>query len=90
MVSGLHWLDFSCAGKGIGLRALCRHLGIAPEQSAALGDNFNDIEMLEAAGFPYIMETAPSELLDKFPRHIHDAHEMIRELISYEEKNRPD
>lgn len=52
-----------------GCRALCRALGIGPEQVLAVGDNYNDVPMLELAGEPWIMEGADPELLRRFPRH---------------------
>lgn len=36
--------------KGVGLLKLAELLGIKPEETMAIGDNLNDIEMLEAAG----------------------------------------
>ena len=35
-----------------GLKILCNHLQIPMEAVIALGDNSNDVEMLQAAGFP--------------------------------------
>ena len=40
------------ANKGEGLRILCNHLQIPMEAVIAVGDNSNDVEMLQAAGFP--------------------------------------
>ena len=66
-VAGEKWLDFTAADKGKGVRALCRALGIGPEQVLAVGDNYNDVPMLELAGEPWIMEGADPELLRRFP-----------------------
>jgi hypothetical protein len=38
------------AGKGRALEAVAKHYGIAPELTLAIGDNFNDVSMLRAAG----------------------------------------
>jgi Cof subfamily protein (haloacid dehalogenase superfamily) len=48
--------------KGRAVARWARHRGLAPEQVMAIGDNFNDIEMLEFAGFPVIMGNASAEL----------------------------
>jgi Cof subfamily protein (haloacid dehalogenase superfamily) len=48
--------------KGNALRRWAEHHGIAREQIMAIGDNFNDIEMLDYAGLPYIMANACQEL----------------------------
>ena len=47
------------ANKGMGLAALCRLLGIAPENAMALGDSGNDEGMLRAAGLGVAMGNAP-------------------------------
>lgn len=46
------------AGKGVGLSVLCEYLKIAPEQVIAVGDNSNDISMLQAAGLAVAMGNA--------------------------------
>ncbi|RYG34293.1 hypothetical protein EON81_15960, partial [bacterium] len=47
------YLEFlaASASKGAGLKVLAERLGIALEETAAIGDFLNDIEMLETAGF---------------------------------------
>jgi Cof subfamily protein (haloacid dehalogenase superfamily) len=54
-------LNQGCS-KGHALRRWAQHRGIAREQVMAVGDNFNDIEMLEFAGVPVIMGNACAEL----------------------------
>ena len=46
------------ATKGNALRALCRHLGLDPAQTLALGDGTNDSDMLRAAGVGVAMANA--------------------------------
>lgn len=82
MIAGEHWLDFTCAGKGVGHKTLCYHLGIPLVDTVAIGDNFNDAEMLEVAGTPFIMDTASSDLLERFPNHSESALQTIRSLIN--------
>lgn len=48
--------------KAEGLRALCRFLGILPEEVAAFGDGGNDVEMLRWAGTSFAMANAPEEV----------------------------
>jgi Cof subfamily protein (haloacid dehalogenase superfamily) len=54
-------LNQGCS-KGHALRRWAQHRAIAREQVMAVGDNFNDIEMLEFAGVPVIMGNACAEL----------------------------
>jgi hydroxymethylpyrimidine pyrophosphatase-like HAD family hydrolase len=48
--------------KGSALVRLAATLGIAPEEMMAIGDNWNDLSMLEVAGFPVLMGNAPEDL----------------------------
>lgn len=50
--------------KGSALEAWAAHQEIAREEIMALGDNWNDREMLEFAGLPVIMGNCVPELLD--------------------------
>ncbi len=39
-----------------------RARGVAPEEILAIGDNWNDVSMLEAAGTAVLMANAPEDL----------------------------
>ncbi len=54
-------LNRSCS-KGAALARWARHRGLAPNAVAAIGDNFNDIEMLAFAGAAYVMANAADEM----------------------------
>jgi hypothetical protein len=54
-------LNQGCS-KGHALERWANHRGIAREQVMAIGDNYNDVEMLEYAGVPVIMGNASEEL----------------------------
>jgi Cof subfamily protein (haloacid dehalogenase superfamily) len=54
-------LNRDCS-KGHALKRWTASKGLAPEQVMAIGDNYNDVEMLEFAGHAVIMENACSEL----------------------------
>jgi Cof subfamily protein (haloacid dehalogenase superfamily) len=54
-------LNRECS-KGHALRRWAEHHGIPREQIMAIGDNYNDLEMLEFAGLPVIMGNASEEL----------------------------
>lgn len=79
MIAGEHWVDFTNAGKGKGLQLLCRHLNIPLSAAVAIGDNYNDEDMLKAAGTAYIMDTAPKDLLDRISKHTSDALQTIKQ-----------
>jgi Cof subfamily protein (haloacid dehalogenase superfamily) len=54
-------LNQGCS-KGHALERWARHRGIPRDQVMAIGDNYNDIEMLAFAGVPFIMGNASPEL----------------------------
>ena len=54
-------LNRDCS-KGHALARWACHRGIAREQVMAIGDNYNDVEMLAFAGVPFIMGNASEEL----------------------------
>ena len=54
-------LNADCS-KGHALERWANHRGTRREQVMAIGDNYNDIEMLAFAGHPFIMENASQEL----------------------------
>lgn len=53
------------ATKDVALRFLAEQYDIPMERTIAIGDNWNDFEMLEAAGFGVLMSNAPQELIDR-------------------------
>jgi hydroxymethylpyrimidine pyrophosphatase-like HAD family hydrolase len=57
-------LDILPAGcsKGAALLSLAATRGIHPGQILAIGDNWNDVSMLEAAGSAVVMANAPEDL----------------------------
>lgn len=63
------WLEIFPKGvsKAGGLGWLCAHLGnILPDEVAALGNDYNDLDMLGFAGRAYVVSNAPLELKTSF------------------------
>jgi hydroxymethylpyrimidine pyrophosphatase-like HAD family hydrolase len=60
----LSLLDILPAGcsKGVALLRLAASLGIEADEMMAIGDNWNDLSMLDIAGWPVLMENAPEDL----------------------------
>jgi Cof subfamily protein (haloacid dehalogenase superfamily) len=57
-------LNAGCS-KGHALERWAKYRGLTREQVMAIGDNYNDIEMLAFAGRPFIMGNASQELLGR-------------------------
>lgn len=62
--AGKMWIDMMNPGvdKGTGLARLCGHLGVDIADACALGDTYNDIQMLEEAGHGYVVANAEEHM----------------------------
>jgi Cof subfamily protein (haloacid dehalogenase superfamily) len=58
------------ASKGAGVAAVAAEFGLRREEVMAVGDNFNDLEMLHYAGTPVVMGNAEAPLKDMAEFHI--------------------
>lgn len=69
-VSGLCWYDFMNYNthKGNAIKFLQEKLNISKYETAAFGDNFNDIEMLKDAEYSFVMEEAHKDV-KKFAKY---------------------
>jgi hydroxymethylpyrimidine pyrophosphatase-like HAD family hydrolase len=52
----------AAASKGSALRALAEHLGVPLAETVAVGDEENDLEMIESAGLGIAMPSAPEPI----------------------------
>lgn len=80
-VAGAEWLDFTPETKGTGLVRLCTVLGVDPAEVAAIGDNWNDVPMLDAVGQPWIMSSAAPELTARYPNHCDDVAALLERIL---------
>lgn len=62
--AGKMWIDVMNKGvdKGSGLTRLCAHLGVDVADACALGDTYNDVQMLETAGHSYLVANAEEHM----------------------------
>lgn len=65
VTSGALWLDMMPlnVNKASGLKQVLRHLNISPEDCMAIGDNYNDLEMLKLVGHPASVLSAKPDIL---------------------------
>lgn len=68
-VAGKNWVDVMNPGvhKGAALEQLGRQFNIPSTGMMAFGDTYNDIEMLEAVGYGFLMENGSPELRSRVP-----------------------
>ena len=62
--SQAYYLDIThpLANKGDGVRALCRRMGVPLEQTAVVGDMYNDVAMFKVAAFSVAMAQSPAQV----------------------------
>ena len=52
--------------KGNGVKFVCDSLQIEPEYTLGIGNDFNDLDLLEFTSHSYVVENGPQELKDRF------------------------
>jgi len=62
------WIEVFPGGvnKASACEFIRRELGVEPEFTAAVGNDWNDVQMLEWAGSSFLMENAPAGLMGRF------------------------
>ena len=65
---GYTWMEIFPKGvsKAHGIEEICRITGIARENTLGIGNDFNDLEMLDFTHLSYVVENAPEELKIKY------------------------
>lgn len=91
-VSGYNCLDIMSKGasKGTAIREIFKRFGICKDEAIAFGDNYNDIEMLEAVGESYAMGNAEEDVKNKATHVIgkNDDHAVVETMKSIIEEIR--
>ncbi|HDC8080041.1 TPA: HAD-IIB family hydrolase, partial [Staphylococcus aureus] len=67
-------ITHSDAQKGIALETIAERLGIEMKDVMAIGDNLNDVSMLEKVGYPVAMENGAEEV-KKIANYVTDTNE---------------
>lgn len=62
------WMEIfhHSVSKGNGVKFLCDLLQIAPDYTLGIGNDFNDLDLLEFTRYSYMVENGPQELKDRF------------------------
>ena len=83
-VSGVTWIDFMPKGisKASGLQAVCRQMGIDPAHCVAIGDNDNDVEMLDLVGRPISMASGSERAKRHASRITPTANDALRAILA--------
>lgn len=64
VTKGYIWVEvFHCeVSKGKGVKHLCYLLSIHPEETAGVGNDYNDLDLLEFTAFSFVAENAPETI----------------------------
>ncbi len=79
--SGPCWLDFQNACKGNALTQAAGSFGITRDEIMVFGDNFNDIEMLDAVTHSYAMEGSDPEVMSHAKYSCSSVEKCLREFL---------
>ena len=62
------WMEIfpNSVSKAYGIKEICRITGIAQENTLGIGNDFNDLEMLDFTHHSYVVDNAPEELKLKY------------------------
>jgi hydroxymethylpyrimidine pyrophosphatase-like HAD family hydrolase len=52
--------------KGNGVKFVCDSLKIEHEHTLGIGNDFNDLDLLDFTNYSYIVENGPEEMKDRF------------------------
>jgi Cof subfamily protein (haloacid dehalogenase superfamily) len=66
--TGYIWMEIfhRSVSKGNGVLFLCNRLGIAPDMTMGIGNDYNDIDLLEITAHSFMTDNAPEELKQHF------------------------
>ena len=68
METGYIWMEIfhKSVSKGNGVKFICDSLGINHENTLGIGNDFNDLDLLDFTNYSYIVENGPPEMKDRF------------------------
>ena len=66
--TGYIWMEIfhQSVSKGNGVKFVCDFLKIEHEYTLGIGNDFNDLDLLEFTNYSYIVENGPTEMKDRF------------------------
>lgn len=66
--TGYIWMEIfhQSVSKGNGVKFVCDNLKIEHEYTLGIGNDFNDLDLLEFTNYSYIVENGPDEMKDRF------------------------
>ena len=83
VTSGTEWIDMmpKNINKGYALKHVLEILGISQSECMTIGDNFNDLEMLQISGYPAAVNSAKKEIKSLAKIHTDTVEELFLRII---------
>lgn len=86
ITKGYIWIEVfhNSVSKGNGIKVICDHNGIPYQSTLGLGNDYNDIDMLDFTGHSFLTQNAPLEIRSLYqnaPSNEEDAFSFVTELL---------
>jgi Cof subfamily protein (haloacid dehalogenase superfamily) len=69
MSDGFIWIEifYKTVSKGNGVNLLCEHLGVSQKDTMAVGNDYNDFDLLDFTEYSFLTANSPKEIQHKYP-----------------------
>ncbi len=86
VTSGANWIDilYPDSHKGVGMEMLAKYFHVSKEEMLAVGDNYNDLEMLQAVAYPVAMDNAKEGLKEYCPYRTDSVENLAKRILAGE------
>lgn len=83
ITKGFIWIEIfhHSVSKGNGVKHICELLNIDKSQTLGLGNDYNDIDLLEFTNYSFLTENAPVEIKHLFPNIVSNENDAFAKLI---------
>jgi len=83
--TGYIWMEIfhQSVSKGNGVKFICDSLKIEHEYTLGIGNDFNDLDLLEFTNYSYIVENGPSEMKDRFLSAVSNEENAFAQVVKY-------
>ncbi len=83
ITKGYIWIEVfhRSVSKGNGVKQICELLNIGQNETLGLGNDYNDLDLLEFTNFSFLTENAPNEIKHLFPNILSNENDAFAVLI---------
>ncbi len=83
ITKGYIWIEIfhRSVSKGNGVKQICQLLNIDPKETLGLGNDYNDLDLLEFTNFSFLTDNAPNEIKHLYPNILSNENDAFAVLI---------